>query len=158
MPVLSILAILIAVLLYGALHSVLASRKVKAVLEPALGRAYRLFFNVVAGLTLLPVFALVALLPDKMMYSVSPPWQWGMTALQMLSLLALALTLWQTDIFRFLGLKQLFSMEPLQPNTLQTTGFYRQMRHPLYFFSLLLIWAGPDMSVNKFTLWIAFTL
>ncbi len=38
-----------------------------------------------------------------------------------------------------------------EPNTvpLAVIGPYRWMRHPLYFFSLIMIWACPDLTIDK---------
>jgi protein-S-isoprenylcysteine O-methyltransferase Ste14 len=44
---------------------------------------------------------------------------------------------------------------------LAVRGPYRWVRHPLYFFTLLLIWAHPDLSVTRllfnvsWTAWVA---
>jgi protein-S-isoprenylcysteine O-methyltransferase Ste14 len=40
---------------------------------------------------------------------------------------------------------------PLPDEPLQTGGVYRLVRHPLYTFSLLMVWAAPVMTLN--TLW-----
>ena len=62
----------IAVVAYGALHSLLASNSVKQLFRRAFGqtsdRFYRLFFNIVGGLTFLPVLAVAALDPGQMLY------------------------------------------------------------------------------------------
>ncbi|GAH45427.1 unnamed protein product [marine sediment metagenome] len=59
--------IMIVVLLYGVVHSVLATFKVKDMARRYLGinadRTYRLFYNLMALLTYLPVLALLAILP-----------------------------------------------------------------------------------------------
>jgi len=151
----SVLLILAAATLYGGLHSLLASRAVKGALEPKLGRAYRLVYNVIAGVTLLPLLAMVPLLPDRLLYRIPAPWSWGMVAVQAMAALAAAWTLWQTDLLRFLGLRQLTTTTPLPPNRLQIRGAYRWVRHPLYFFSLLFLWFSPVMSQNQAALYAA---
>ncbi len=37
----------------------------------------------------------------------------------------------------------------LKPTPFAVRGPYRWVRHPLYFFSLLLIWSGPDLTVDR---------
>jgi hypothetical protein len=73
---LSPLLILLAALAWGVLHSLLATWGAKKRLlhpfSPSAHRGYRLFYNVVAGLTLLPVRALLALLPDRTLYGPAP--------------------------------------------------------------------------------------
>ena len=64
--------IIIVVLLYGVVHSVLATLKVKDIARRYLGisadRTYRLFYNLIALLTFLPVLALLVILPDERLY------------------------------------------------------------------------------------------
>jgi hypothetical protein len=68
----------IAVAVYGALHSLLASNSVKQLSRRAFGqtsdRFYRFFFNIVGGLTFLPVLAIAALDPGQMLYQLTQPW------------------------------------------------------------------------------------
>ena len=70
--------ILLAWALYGALHSLLASFSAKALAERWLDlgvrRYYRLFYNLVVSLTLLPLLALVAMSPDLEISRITFPW------------------------------------------------------------------------------------
>lgn len=152
------LLILGGMLVWGLLHSLLAAQRVKRVLESQLGRGYRLFYNLVAGVTLLPVLALVAWRPGEVLYQVPSPWRWGMVVIQLLAVLAAAITWLQTDVLRFLRIRQLLQAEPLGPNRLTISGFYKWVRHPLYFFSLVFLWFSPIMTLNLFILYGAFTL
>ena len=67
------------VLLYGVVHSALASLAAKAHARrwfgPSADRWFRLVYNALAALTLLPVLALPVLLPDEQLYAVPSPWQ-----------------------------------------------------------------------------------
>lgn len=152
------LLILGGMLVWGLLHSLLAAWRVKQVLEAHLGRGYRLFYNLVAGVTLLPVLALVAWRPGEVLYQAPAPWRWGMVVIQLLAVLAATVTLLQTDVLRFLGIRQLLQAEPLGPNRLRINGFYKWVRHPLYFFSLVFLWFSPIMTLNLCILYGAFTL
>ena len=152
------LLILGGMLVWGLLHSLLAAQRVKRVLESQLGRGYRLFYNLVAGVTLLPVLALVSWRPGEVLYQVPSPWRWGMVVMQLLAVLAATVTLLQTDVLRFLGIRQFLQAEPLSPNRLTISGFYKWVRHPLYFFSLVFLWFSPIMTLNLFILYGAFTL
>jgi len=59
--------LLVSILLWGAIHSLLASIKVKTVSRrffgPAVDRFYRLFYNLFAGFSFLPSLAIAALAP-----------------------------------------------------------------------------------------------
>jgi protein-S-isoprenylcysteine O-methyltransferase Ste14 len=39
-----------------------------------------------------------------------------------------------------------------------TGGLYRYVRHPLYTFSLLILWLSPAMSLNTFIVYLALTV
>ena len=79
--------ILTAAFLYGLLHSILATERTKQWLNPVLGRGYRFFFNLIAGLTLMPLLALVPLLPDFTLYVIPSPYTWLMMGMQGLAIL-----------------------------------------------------------------------
>jgi protein-S-isoprenylcysteine O-methyltransferase Ste14 len=160
--VVSVLVLIIYFVLYAGLHSLLAALRVKQWVQRSLGaeadRWYRLAYNVIAVITLLPLLPLLALLPDRTFYVVPSPWRWLMGGGQLLALVGLTTTLFQTDLWRFLGLSQLLAQRPDAGEALQVGGFYCWVRHPLYFFSLLLIWLTPAMSVNLLTVYLLFTL
>jgi protein-S-isoprenylcysteine O-methyltransferase Ste14 len=150
------LTVLALILVYGAFHSLLAAFGVKTFFMNVLGQRaylglYRLFFNAVAVVTLLPIFGYMAVAPGDTIWSVDAPWSYGLLALQAAGLLGLTISLLQIDWQRFAGLREFAAWLsgdplPLPPEELQTGGVYALMRHPLYLFSLLLIWPIPAMS------------
>lgn len=160
----SVVSITLFFIIWALVHSVLAARPVKAWARRVFGdrttaRWYRLFYNVFATLTLLPLFPLLAWLPDQTLYVVPAPWRWLMVVGQLLAVGGLVATLMQTDVWHFVGLAQLVRDDPTEePSSLQVDGFYRWVRHPLYTFSLLLIWLTPAMTVNLLTTYSLFTL
>lgn len=158
----SILILTLFLGLYTVGHSLLAALPVKAwarrVFGPNTDRWYRLVYNLVAVITLLPLFPLLALLPDKTLYVVPAPWRWLMVGGQLLALAGLGISFLQTSPFHFLGLAQLFAQQPTESGSLSVYGFYCWVRHPLYFFSLILLWLTPVMSVNLFTTFVLFTI
>jgi hypothetical protein len=85
--------IILAVLVYGLLHSLLASLGVKSLARrwfgPLVDRFYRLGYNIFASLSLLPILALPALLPDQTLYIVPYPWILMTAAIQGLATLVL---------------------------------------------------------------------
>lgn len=155
--------IFLAAAVYSGLHSWLAALRVKAAVERRWGaaglRGYRLFYVVVASLTLLPVMALVPLLPDRRIYAIPLPWVLLTTGLQILSALGLLAGVGQTGAVTFLGLDALLRpRQPAQPARLVTDGLYRWVRHPLYTCGLVFLWCTPVMSWNVLALVLAFSL
>lgn len=148
--------ILLSVLIYGIVHSVLASLRAKAITSrwfgALAGRGYRLMYNVLAVVTFLPVLALLALLPDRRLYVVPSPWIYLNLVGQGLALVALAIGLLQTGVWTFLGFRQLFEPAAEEEARLVVGGLYRWVRHPLYTAGLLFIWLVPVMTVNLLAL------
>jgi protein-S-isoprenylcysteine O-methyltransferase Ste14 len=145
--------ILLAMGLYGGLHSLLASTSAKALAErwfgPAGRRFYRLFFNIIVSLTLLPVAALVGFLPDRHIYTIPFPWTLLTLGLQALAGLGLLLGVYQTGGMQFLGLAQLIvPITEETPARFVSNGLYGYVRHPLYSLGLVIIWLAPLMSWN----------
>ena len=151
-PVISFVLILAAMSLYGLVHSLLASLAVKAWMQRSLGewakRTYRLTYNLFAIISLLPVLALPALLPDQRIYVIPFPLALVTLALQGLAVVALLLGLQQTGVWSFLGLSQLSGNNPSGPPRLVVRGLYRWVRHPLYSAGLVFIWLTPLMTSN----------
>ena len=149
--------VLLAMLVYGALHSALASLRFKGWVLKWLGpgryRYYRLFFSLSAGFTLLPVLALAALLPDGQLYAIPMPWVLLTLAVQVAAGICFLLALTQTGTRDFLGVGVLFrTAQADQPQRLATGGFYRWVRHPLYFFGLVILWLTPLLTWNLLAL------
>jgi protein-S-isoprenylcysteine O-methyltransferase Ste14 len=151
-PAVSFVLILAAMALYGLVHSLLASLTVKAWMQRRLdewaGRTYRLAYNLFAVISLLPVLALPALLPDQHLYIIPFPLALLTLALQGLAVVALAVGLLQTGVWAFLGLSQLSGENPSGPPGLVVRGLYRWVRHPLYSAGLVFIWLAPLMTTN----------
>jgi len=152
----------IAVAVYGALHSLLASNSVKQLSRRAFGqtsdRFYRLFFNIVGGLTFLPVLAIAALDPGQTLYQLTRPWVLLTSAGQALAAIVLLLGLLQTDSLHFLGLRQISHPEASGPSKLVINGLYCHVRHPLYTAGLLFIWLTPVMTTSVLALNLGLTL
>ncbi len=144
---------------WAAVHSFLASHRVKAFVRERLGdglsRWYRLFYNAFSVVTFVPILVLARLLPDRTLYSVPVPWSFVMAAGQVAAVVLLVITLLQTDTASFIGLRQLTGGE--QPAELVTSGFYRWVRHPLYLFALLFLWLTPVMTANMLVVYLSLT-
>jgi protein-S-isoprenylcysteine O-methyltransferase Ste14 len=90
-------------------------------------------------------------LPDRTLYTIPFPWRWLSLAGQCVALTALVWTALQTDVLRFAGLSQLLTRNPAKRESLQVHGFYCYVRHPLYLFSLVVMWLTPCMTANLVT-------
>lgn len=157
----SALIIFGAVIGYGLLHSFLASLQIKEWARQRFGeaaaRGYRLGFNIFATLTLLPILALPLLLPDRNLYTIPFPWTLITLMVQALAALALLVGLLQTDIWSFLGLRQLLTPPTQQDSDLVVGGLYRWVRHPLYTAGLVFIWLSPLMTANLLVMYLGFS-
>ena len=152
----------IAVALWGWLHSVLAAPRAKRWFQQCMGssfdRGYRLFYNLVAVVTLLPVLAVTTLVPGITLYQIPAPWIFLTTTVQILALIVIGVTLLQTGASSFVGIRQLINPHQARVSQLQVTGFYRWVRHPLYTAGLVLIWLNPVMTTSTLALCLGFTL
>lgn len=165
----SIFFFLLAFGLWAGLHTLLAAvgtkQAVNGRLNPRLYAGwYRLFYNGVALVTFLPVYRLVATMPQTVLWSWSRPYAFLALGIQIVGLVGLAASLWLTDIWHFLGIRQAIwylrgsngDTPPTPPFT--TKGPYALVRHPLYFFSLLWLWFIPVMTVSSLVFYAAITL
>jgi len=156
----NIIYILLALALWGFVHSLTASLILKEKAAQIFGadfvRLYRLLYNGFALITFLPVMGLVATLPSENLYAVPKPWGYVMGAGQGVAAFMLLVAVLQTDALHFTGLKQLFVEEP--KGSLVTSGLYKIVRHPIYTFSLLFLWLAPNMSDNSLVFYVGITL
>jgi methanethiol S-methyltransferase len=147
-PILSLLA----VAAYGGLHSLLATawakRRARHAAGPAADRYYRLLYNAIGLVTLLPVLAVPARFPGQTLYVLGMPWLLVAIGLQASAVVVLLVGLTQTDPWHFLGVRQLIKPSADHPGTLVIVGLYRWVRHPLYSAGLLFIWATPWMTTS----------
>jgi protein-S-isoprenylcysteine O-methyltransferase Ste14 len=152
--------LIVGIALWGIPHSLLASLGFKSLLRRLLGdgfmRFYRLLYNLLAVVSILPVLYLMVSLPDRTLYQVPTPWSYLMLAGQAVSALFLFVAVLQTDILSFAGLRQLVEEE--KTGNLVTSGLYRSVRHPLYTFSLAILWLPPSMSMNSFIVYAGLTI
>jgi protein-S-isoprenylcysteine O-methyltransferase Ste14 len=152
--------LILSIALWGFVHSWVASHGFKNFLRRAFGdgfmKFYRLLYNIFAVVTIAPVLYLMAVLPDKNLYQVPSPWNYFLLAGQGISALLLFVAVFQTDVLSFIGLRQLVEEE--KPASLVTGGLYRVVRHPLYTFSLGILWLSPTASVNSFVVYASWTL
>ena len=152
--------LILLIVLWGIIHSMLASMGFKDFLRRMLGdgfmKSYRFLYNIFAVISFAPVLFLMQLLPDKTIYQVSSPWSYLMRAGQLMSVLLLFAAVLQTDVLAFVGLRQLIEDE--KKGALVINGLYRFVRHPLYTFSLLILWLSPSVTLDTFTVFAVLTI
>lgn len=127
-------------LAYGALHSWLAGSGVKAWVTrrwPGLAPAYRLAYNGLAVLLLIPPVWLTLRVPGEVVWSV-PGWVAWPAAV-----IAVAGFVWSLrwyDSSAFLGLRQWRSRDGRERECFVLSPLHRYVRHPWYSLGLLLLW------------------
>ncbi len=149
--------LILAIALWGAVHSWMASLGFKEAVRRRLGegaaRGYRLAYNAFSVVTFAPILLLVRFLPDRPLYTVPAPWLFIMLAGQLAAILCIIVAVLQVDAVAFIGLRQMIQGE--EAPHLVTNGFYRWIRHPLYLFGLLILWLTPVMTRNLLVAYLA---
>lgn len=128
-------------IVYGFIHSALASPKVKHIFEQKLGRLfryYRLLYNVLAILLLLGLLWYQRLLPKERLWAA----EWWVDGLAItlfwIGVLIALKALLGYDLREFLGVPK-----PSTSSTsseFRTGGLLRYVRHPLYTGTILAVW------------------
>ncbi|HUW50699.1 MAG TPA: hypothetical protein VMV75_06760, partial [Sulfuricella sp.] len=137
-------------LAYFALHSLLASLAVKrrvARAFPGWMPLYRLSFNLLAALLLLPILWLMYSSPGPMLWRWQGMSAWLANGLALASLAGFWYSLKYYDTQEFLGFSQwrLQMRKAEDQERFRLSPFHRFVRHPWYFFGLVLIWTR-DMN------------
>jgi methanethiol S-methyltransferase len=150
---------IITFIIWALLHSLTAARRTKKWVQERVGERpyqglYRLFYNIFAGVTFVPVLAVTAVnLPNTELWNFPTPWAYVANLAQFIGIIGLGIAAYQTDFWDFVGLRQAVryvtgEAEINLPPKLVTGGMYALVRHPLYFFSLLVIWFTPIMTLQ----------
>ncbi len=133
-------------LFFAIIHSVLATDYIKNNAKKILGERYR-FYRIIYTLISFPAFAPAFFVWIKYSGSTLPVYsipQWAYPFIIMVRVVALgifAFTLFQTDLFVFIGIKQTHGKK-----VLVTGGAYGIVRHPLYASGILLLITKMEMS------------
>jgi len=158
----SIIIVILIFLGYFVIHSITASIGLKqwvSVRWPTSMPWYRLGFNALAVVLCVPLLWILSVYPGE------PLWQWqgwlfylanGFAFLAMVGFIA---SLKYYDLHEFFGTRQLMgkvtSVKDLE--AFHISPFHRYVRHPWYFFLLVLIWTR-DMSTTQFAAYLMVTL
>jgi len=149
-------------ILYGAIHSLLATEQLKQWAKKAFPdafHAYRLAYNLLATVLLL--------VPLWLMYQYpgDPLWHWpdgvglAMNAAALAALVGFALSLRAYDNAEFLGLRQLSCRTGQTASTppMSLSTAHRFVRHPWYFYGLVILWTR-EMNAALLTSAVIITL
>jgi len=128
-------------IVYGFIHSALASPKVKRIFEQKLGsffRYYRLLYNVLAIVLLIGLLWYQRLLPKERLWAAE--WWVGGFAITLfwIGVLIALKALRGYDLREFLGAPKP-STSPTS-SEFRTGGLLRYVRHPLYTGTILAVW------------------
>ena len=146
-------SLLVAWLLYFVVHSLLASLWVKqrvAARWPNLMPAYRLVFNALALALLAPIAWIM------LAYTWPLVWQWHGAArvvsntLAILAALGFIWSLKYYDLQEFFGIRQWRGQvtQITEQEHLKISPLHRFVRHPWYFFAMVLLWSR-DMDLAQ---------
>jgi protein-S-isoprenylcysteine O-methyltransferase Ste14 len=130
----------------------LASLPVKrwlAAFRPGLMPGYRLAFNTFSVLLLLPILWLMYRHPGPWLWRWEGIMAWLSNGLALLALLGFLCTLKYYDMQEFIGLSQWHkhTQRVEDQEHFHLSPFHRFVRHPWYFFGLVLIWTR-DMNAS----------
>ena len=117
---------------------------------PAIMPWYRIIFNTLAVVLTIPLLVIMVLYPGE------PLWQWhgiGFVITSGLALMALAgffVSLRHYDLSEFWGTRQLkeHNTSVHDQECFHISPFHRYVRHPWYFFSLVIIWTRDVSTVQ----------
>ncbi|MDP1524467.1 MAG: hypothetical protein Q8M20_01530 [Rhodocyclaceae bacterium] len=135
---------------YAALHSLLAALSVKAWVShhyPAFAPYYRLSFNALAILLILPLVWATYAIPGEWLWRWSGLWTWLANGLALAALGGFLISTGSYDMGEFLGLR---AWREKRSDAVEHDGFristlHRFVRHPWYALALVLIWTR-DMN------------
>ena len=162
-----VLIIIFLFTLYGALHSVLASDKVKELFKKKFGELiafYRLAYNVIA-IILLYLLWEISPKPLTIIYDLPNPFDLFTLIPQLIALAGLVWTIKYICFREFIGLSQVkrylkknYTSELDEELTLRIEGPYRYSRHPVYFFSIMFLLFRPAMDLFYLTVFLCIVI
>jgi protein-S-isoprenylcysteine O-methyltransferase Ste14 len=147
---------------YAALHSLLAALGIKAWVSrhyPDFAPYYRISFNVLAVLLVLPLVWATYALPGEWLWRWTGAWAWLANGLALAALGGFVISAGTYDMGEFMGLRAWREKrcDAVEHDGLRIATFHRFVRHPWYALSLILIWTR-DMNGPLLVSAIAITL
>jgi len=152
----------VAWFLYFVIHSLLASLTVKTWVDhrwPSFTKAYRVTYNLVAVLLLIPVLTLSREMDQRVLWYWTGGWKVVATSLKGLAILGFLWTFKNYVLLEFMGFRQLKERVKgvLNQEHFKVSPLHRFVRHPWYFLILVILWAG-DLNASGLLLNISVTL
>ena len=152
----------VAFIVYFVMHSLLASLWLKHLVQrrwPSIMPAYRLGYNFLAVILLIPLLWLMQRNPGPLLWQWTGFSAWLMHALTLLALLGFVWSLKAYDGMVFLGWRQWKAGHSgsHDPEQLHISTLHRFVRHPWYFFFLLVMWT-QDMHLAQLVTYSLITL
>lgn len=141
----SLIPLALGLVAYFCLHSLLASLRVKhyvATRWPGFMPAYRLAFNTLAIVLLLPLLWLMWQSPGPLLWQWHGPGLWLTNSLAAAAVAGFVWSLRAYDTTVFWGWRQWRERHRTRedPERLHISTLHRFVRHPWYFFILVLLW------------------
>jgi protein-S-isoprenylcysteine O-methyltransferase Ste14 len=128
-------------LLFGVLHSVMAAEWFKRIMQRQLCGGYKYYnfaYSVFAMFTLIGILVFQFNMPGRLLY-VAPGWVKLLLWLPVLAGFIIMLVVIKKYFFSLSGVSVFYKHQP--PVVLEQGGLNRYVRHPLYFGTLLFVWA-----------------
>ena len=136
--------------LYFLIHSLLASfgakKAIKRVL-PCLANSYRFIYNILAIVLLIPPLYLIYAVPSTVILTWSGELKIVANLLASAALVGFVWSLKYYNNMDFLGLSQMRQSTADHSHQFTLSPLHRYVRHPWYFFALVLIWTR-DMNAH----------
>ena len=137
-------------ILWCFLHSYLIRQRTTHFIHstwPGMVKYYRLVYNLIAALTLIPVIMFGRKISSPVLFDWSGSWKIAQVALLILVVVIGYLGAREYNIMQFLGIRQIQEGTAKGSlngeNSITTHGILGYMRHPWYTAALLVIWARP---------------
>lgn len=160
--IMSLVPLGVGFVIYFTLHSLLASLWVKNFIAsrwPGLMPAYRLIYNVLSVVLLLPLIWLMQQNPGPVIWQWQGNWSLLMNGLMLAAIGGFFWSLRSYDNMVFLGWSQWKNhhLGSEDPEQLHISTLHRFVRHPWYFFILVILWT-QDMHLAKLVTYSLITL
>ncbi len=152
-----VLLIILLYFLFGYIHSVLSSKKIKNFIREKFGNLiafYRMSFNIISIL-LLSLILKFAPRPDITIYDLQNPFDFLILIPQFLGLIGFFWSFNYVCVSEFIGFAQVkrwlnnqYDIDDLDEKTsLNIRGPYKFVRHPEYFFAIIFLISRPTMDL-----------
>jgi len=155
-PLMNVLLIWLAGLMFAVLHSVFAMQRCKNIFY-RIGlnaKTYRMIYTLISTTLTILWLGFAHLLPDSDVYRVHGWLYVLMTAVQLAGLVIIILSLRAINVSAFLG----FSRYQEVQDEFTEYGIYRYVRHPMYSGIMLALLASSVQTVNSLNLFAVITL